>query len=509
MPTASTYREVEFKLRVDRDFHLPSLEGVGSGDVSVEAQPTFQMRNVYFDTHDFALFRWRVTLRRREGGPDAGWHLKLPVAGFGGTVRDEVRMPLTDDQHHVPAELTTIVAAFLRDAPIAEVVTLHSQRSPMLFRNSAGRVIAEFVDDTVSIGDGDTKSFAFREIEVEAVPDQDGRLDLAVVNAVVNRVIDAGAVRGSMSKAAAALGAQTSAACDVPEPKRPRRRDPVGEVVRAYFATHVRQLFFADVQFRQDMPDSVHQFRVAARRLRSGLRIFRPFLDRAWADALHEELTWIGRSFGQARDGEVLLLRLAEQCSHLPVADAERAYAEVAHALNEQLHNGVAGAHAQLHTARYTQLLNLLVDAAQNPPLTRRAEVPAGSVLPNIVRHNYKRLSHAVSALTMDSPATQWHAARIIAKRARYAAEAAAPTLGKKTKRLARELSRGTEVLGLHQDAYVFQRKLSDIALSTNGSTGFSLGLLSQLELAAQVRCRSEFLDARWPDISRTAKPTW
>ena len=34
----------------------------------------------YLDTDDLRLARWRVSLRRREGGTDEGWHLKLPVA---------------------------------------------------------------------------------------------------------------------------------------------------------------------------------------------------------------------------------------------------------------------------------------------------------------------------------------------------------------------------------------------------------------------------------------------
>ena len=45
----------------------------------------------YYDTADLRLLRSRMTLRRRRGGSDAGWHLKLPA---GADSRDEVRHPL-------------------------------------------------------------------------------------------------------------------------------------------------------------------------------------------------------------------------------------------------------------------------------------------------------------------------------------------------------------------------------------------------------------------------------
>ena len=58
---------------------LAALPGVAR----VETRPTFAMSNVYYDTPDLRLFRWGITLRRRSGGPDEGWHLKLPVQGAG------------------------------------------------------------------------------------------------------------------------------------------------------------------------------------------------------------------------------------------------------------------------------------------------------------------------------------------------------------------------------------------------------------------------------------------
>ena len=72
---------------------LPDLAALDLAD-SVRHHEPYVMRAVYHDTDSLALFRWGVTLRRREGGSDEGWHMKLPVAGADGSARDELRLEL-------------------------------------------------------------------------------------------------------------------------------------------------------------------------------------------------------------------------------------------------------------------------------------------------------------------------------------------------------------------------------------------------------------------------------
>jgi inorganic triphosphatase YgiF len=268
------------------------------------------MRNVYYDTADLRLFRWGVTLRRREGGSDAGWHIKLPVDGADAGTRDELRLPPTDGVE-APAELLDVVTALVREAPLAPVVTLRTERTPINLLDAQGRATAELVDDTVAVLDGERTAAIFREIEVEGIPGPDGEIDESVLDDVVQALVDHGAVPGTMSKAAAALGPRTSAPPDVPEMRWPNPKDPAGEAVRAFLATHVRAFLLQDVRLRRDLPDSVHQVRVAARRLRSGLRVFRPLLEAEWADNLRVELAWAATSLGEARDAD--LVRLAAE----------------------------------------------------------------------------------------------------------------------------------------------------------------------------------------------------
>ncbi|NMD25708.1 MAG: CYTH domain-containing protein, partial [Actinobacteria bacterium] len=86
------HREIERKLDVPARFRLPSLSGAGNGIGEVHRQPTLRLTAAYYDTADLRLARHRITLRRRTGGGDDGWHLKLPHVDEA--TRDEVQLPL-------------------------------------------------------------------------------------------------------------------------------------------------------------------------------------------------------------------------------------------------------------------------------------------------------------------------------------------------------------------------------------------------------------------------------
>ena len=82
--------ETERKYDVDAGFVLPDLAGPG-GAVSMAPPEVQQLAATYYDTDDLRLIGAHITLRRRTGGDDAGWHIKLPV---GGDTRREVHFPL-------------------------------------------------------------------------------------------------------------------------------------------------------------------------------------------------------------------------------------------------------------------------------------------------------------------------------------------------------------------------------------------------------------------------------
>src|ERR1700735_1248960 len=117
--------ETELKLDVDPGFVVPDLDGLASGQTVSQPEVRHLVAN-YFDTSDLRLAAVPATLRRRTGGPDEGWHLKLPL---GAGTRRELQLPLSDPdepgdqaqagrEDQVPAQLTELVSGWIRDQPL-------------------------------------------------------------------------------------------------------------------------------------------------------------------------------------------------------------------------------------------------------------------------------------------------------------------------------------------------------------------------------------------------------
>ncbi len=503
----TSHREVEKKLRVHGLFMMPDLAEAGIV-AGVQRHETFSMRAVYHDTAALTLFRWGITLRHRTGGGDEGWHMKLPVAGADGSTRDEMHLPLDAGEiGSVPGAFIEVIAPLLREQPVGPVVTLSTERTPHIVLNGEGRAIAEVVDDIVSVIHEGRIVSVFREVEIEALDSNDPEA-LSAIEAVVDFLVSAGAEPSSVSKAASALGPRTSAPPDVPALPVPGKNDLAVDAIRAVFSQHVRHLLMADVGVRRDLPDSVHQMRVAARRLRSAFATFAPLLDADEAEALREELKWIASELGGIRDTEVMLARLDEHAGELddPI-DAARARAAIDPLLNRRLAAARSSALAALRSDRHQQLVDDLISAAIDPPVTDLAYQPCADVLLPLVARTWRRLDKAIAALDIAGESAPWHAARIKAKRARYAAESVSGVFGTKMEKFADRLADVTELLGDHQDAHVAQTIIRELAahVETDGVTGMSLGLLYEYESEEEILDRLRFV-AMWPKARRAAR---
>lgn len=145
-PRPARHLEVERKFDVIESTVSPSFEGIAAV-VRVEQSPTQQLDAVYFDTPSHDLARNQITLRRRTGGADAGWHLKLPA---GPDKRTEMRAPLSASGDAVPAELLDVVLAIVRDQPVQPVARISTHRESQILYGAGGDALAEFCNDDVT-----------------------------------------------------------------------------------------------------------------------------------------------------------------------------------------------------------------------------------------------------------------------------------------------------------------------------------------------------------------------
>lgn len=499
-------REVEAKFRVHGLFELPELADHGPVAAAGPAR-RFELRATYYDTADLRLARWGITLRHRSGGHDAGWTLKLPAGA--PEAREEITAP--GGARGVPATLRELVTGYTRGAPLRAVARLDTDRTAYPLLTADGEPLAELVDDVVSVQAGERVVATFRELEVEVAP---GAPDpAAVLRPVTERLTAAGAVAGEfVPKAVRALGPRATEPPEPPPPGDPSAADPAAAAVTAYLRNQVRAFVVQDAAVRRDLPDSVHQMRVAARRFRSGLRTFGPLLDPDWTAPLVTEVQWIAHELGGARDREVLLERLLRAVDEIP---EEQVLGDVRGFLADRLGSDLAGARAvllaALRTKRYTRLLDELVGAATAPRLTEAAERPAADALPPLVAGTCKALGKKVRRLRDgNAPDADYHRARIAAKRARYAAEACVPALGKPAKQAAQTLAEIQEVLGEHQDAVVAGDLLRQLAEERGPGTGlgFTLGLLHAGQRVAADRSRQTFHEV-WEIARRGRLRRW
>ena len=199
--------EIESKFDVGIDFVIPDLGGVADGSGVTEPEVRLLAAH-YFDTADLRLIAAKVTLRRRTGGPDAGWHLKLS-AGAGS--RREMQAPLGDEAAGVPPQLASLVAELIGDEPLRVVAVLETQRTVRNLTGAGGETLAEVADDLVTgrlpgPGDDPGEPVTWREVEVELVTGGP-----EILAAARDRLVAAGARPSpSPSKLARLLGTRTA-----------------------------------------------------------------------------------------------------------------------------------------------------------------------------------------------------------------------------------------------------------------------------------------------------------
>jgi CHAD domain-containing protein len=469
------YLEVERKFDVDASTQPPSFDDL-PGVARAEHAETQALDAVYFDTAGRDLASNRITLRRRTGGLDAGWHLKLPT---GSDARTEVRLPLdTGAPDQVPTELLDVVLAVVRDRPVSPVARISTTRQVRLLHDADDAVIAEFCDDQVTAGqgaEGDTAGQRWREWELELVGDAQ---NAGLMDRVCRRLLGAGAKPASHgSKLARVLDTSP--------------RDLPADPLHRALAEQIAELVTWDRAVRARADDSVHQMRVTARKIRSLLQASPDSFGLADDAQVIAELRELGNVLGVARDAEVLADRYRSALDDLPpelvrgpirerlVGGAERRY-----------RGGLRHALAAMRSPRYFRLLDALDALIAEPPPADREPGPAAVVKAGKkVRKAAKAARRARDGADRDDAI---HRIRKRAKRLRYTADAIG---AKKVSTRAKELQ---SLLGDHQDSVVSRQHLSEQAEAAHaaGEDSFTYGLLYQREADSAVESRRQ-LDSK------------
>ncbi|WP_306359143.1 CHAD domain-containing protein [Nocardia sp. CC227C] len=251
-----------------------------------------------------------------------------------------------------------------------------------------------------------------------------------------------------------------------------------GPAVVAAVSDDVDRLLSAEPDVRDDLPDSVHQMRVATRRLRSVLRSYRLVFRRRPIDELRDELRWLAGVLGVARDAEVRAERFETLLAEHPELTKKRfrigGNNAPARGLRKLLvtaeRERYAAAHTEIMTAldsaRYRTLTDRLRTLLDDPPLRKpHARRPAERFFRSVLRddfHRVRRLVRVEPTLSEAERVEHLHDIRKAAKRLRYAADAAVPLLNGTAKSLSGNAKRLQTVLGDHRDAVEAEAAIRD-----------------------------------------------
>ena len=467
--------EQEDKFEVDSDWEMPPLTELVPDGGRLD-QKVRKLDNTYFDTPGAGLRLFGITLRRRIGSEEeTGWQLKVPR----GTARTELQSGWPTKT--LPPALEEGVEGLRAGESLDAVAAMKTTRTAYRLLNADGELMLEIADDHVESGppDGESILQSWREIEVELGP-AGKKKDLKQAR----KLLEAAGASPSTTrtKLDRALGptagdGQVSAI----EP------GTVGELVAAYLGAQCEVLASNDVGMRTGRPE-VHKTRVAARRLRSTLRMFGDVLQSGPAEELDEELSWYADLLGEVRDRDILSNRLAKQIAELPPDQVRGGIeAEITKALAAERRSALERLNEEMRSTRYEHLMQLLRSWRAAPPFTEAAAEESTAAVKYVEKAKQKADKRLRKA---DDDIEQLHQARKAMKRARYAAELVKPA-DSQMKSIEREAEELQTVLGEHQDATVSAKFLATISADRDGQIdGFTYGILmaNELNRAAQIR---------------------
>jgi CHAD domain-containing protein len=295
-----------------------------------------------------------------------------------------------------------------------------------------------------------------------------------------------------------------------------------GDVLSAYLRGQVAELRQQAPRVLDDQPDSVHQMRMSARRLRAVLKSARSMLGPGHGQAddgspnlsrseLRAELKWLSAVLGKARDPEVIRARLTELAAEeaealLPGIAAER----IDQALGAATRQARGEVLKALGSDRYRRLVQALDALPESPFMGDKAARPARKGLAKLVKRDVRRLRRKAGAVEQPKSAeagsdsdlrnVAFHDVRKAAKRVRYIAEAATLAKAKSAAQVEEAAHIIQKILGQHQDSVVAREQLLELASATgdsdNGDSRFTFGRLHALEERRADEAEKEFFKA-------------
>jgi triphosphatase len=373
-----------------------------------------------------------------------------------------------------------------------------------IHRSDGGAILAEIsLDESEFSGDGERASL--NRIEVEVADQNDGSYG-GVAGFVDGMRGSLGLRPTETSKFGAGLavaGLSPTVAPDFgpTEVDGSMSADEVSfAILRRHFATMLAHE--PAVRLGED-PEELHDMRVATRRLRAALKLYKEALPKR-AERYERDLRFFARALGDVRDLDVHLERLAGEASK-----NGEVLNEVFVALEERRTEARRHMLETLDSNRYERFVASFSGTLRRG---RSPSPPPGSILevaPDLVRRRYKKVRKDARTLTGDSPPEDLHDLRKKSKRLRYALEPLQGLYGKPAEGMVELLKAVQDDLGDHQDLIVAAATMREFGVSGDLSprAAFSLGAMAERYNRETAELRANFLGSKELRALKKGKP--
>jgi triphosphatase len=472
----------------------------GAG-VTIVPEPARELRDVYYDTEDWRLYRAGYALRVRRDNESAEATMKALMPSEGGIRRRrEISEPLKGVQtpKGIPGpvgERVRRVAGTADLRPLFEVSTRRrtfalcseTPSSGEIVEDTSGNirpqnseqdaiVLAEVALDESEIFANGGDSTHLSRVEVEVGSDaaiHDGVRDFVEVlkEALKLRPTRTSKFRTGLSVA----GLSPEVALDL-GPTEIDATLSCGGVAFAILRRHFGQMLAHEpgVRLGED-PEELHDMRVATRRLRAALKLYSDFLPKR-SERYERDLRWVAGALGEVRDLDVHLEGLSEEASR-----NGEILEELVSLLRERRNEARRGMLEALDSNRYERLI-----ASFSATLRRgRSPTPTSPILevaPNLIRDRYKKVRKSANRLSEDSPPEHYHDLRKKGKRLRYALEPLQEIYGKPAQKMVKLLKKIQDDLGDHQDFIVASGLMEELGVAGDRPPQviFSMGSMAE-----------------------------
>jgi len=462
--------------RIDRTYDALDLRPVerwieskaAAEGLRIEQRLVEERDEAYLDTEDRRLFRAGLCLRLTEG--DGGQIASLESIDPASTVSHRSTEPRREEfENDALPSLEASEDLFggslwslKGPRPLGVRVEVHSRIRGIELRAASGTVWDIVLEETtIPLGEGETPA----RLNRVSIGSDTG--DSAESSAFTEELELACALRSStltrFQAAVATLGIERPVPPDLGV-ARVERSHTVAEAAYAVLRKHLKRMLVEEPGTRLGADiEALHDMRVAVRRMRAAMRLFRDYLPSRIA-GVNRELKWVGGVLGEVRDLDVHLATLAEWKTELDPQDGP-ALDRLRDWLDQRRVVARRRMIRSLDTRRYERLVERITSILRGGPPRRFApgRAPVLSEAPELIGGRYDRVVKLGRKIDKHSPPDMYHRLRIRCKALRYALEFHGGLYGKAAQRMVDNLVELQDLLGEHQDAEVAVAWLRDL----------------------------------------------